>query len=267
MRGPKDLVAHEDNWHTRMGLVFPGERVVFRGMDLFHDLKDMRWIELLLFGITGRRFSDKQIRLFEGIWVLSTSYPDPRIWNNRIAALGGTSRSTALLSISGAMSGSEAKIYGFMPIIGSYDFIARAKERIASGNSLESFVISEIKEYRTIPGYARPIVNADERIMPLYTLANDLSLANGEHTQLAFTIEGILQDHRYRLKMNVAALAAALSADQGLSMHEYYQYLIPCFTAGMLPCFIDTHNRDEGTFLPLSCKRIRYEGKPVRKWQ
>ncbi|MBK8163900.1 MAG: hypothetical protein IPK65_12450, partial [Gammaproteobacteria bacterium] len=148
MKGPKDLLANEDNWHTRMGLVFPGERVVFRGKDLFRDPKDMRWMELLLFGITGRTFSDKQMRLFEGIWVLSTSYPDPRIWNNRIVALGGTSRSTAVLSVGGALSASEAIIYGFKPIIGAYDFIIRAREIIMLNESLESFVISEVKQHR-----------------------------------------------------------------------------------------------------------------------
>lgn len=266
MKGPKDLLENEDNWHTRMGLVFPGERVVFRGKDLFHDLKDMRWMELLIFGITGRRFSNKQIQLFESIWILSTSYPDPRIWNNRVAALGGTSRSTPVLSIGGAISVSEAKIYGFKPIVGAYDFLMRAKERMALNQSLESFVISEIKKYRLIPGYARPIVNMDERIAPLYEIANELGLADGEYTRLAFMIEDILQNNRYRQKMNIAALAAALSADQGLSLHEYYQYLVPCFIGGMLPCFIDTHEHMEGIFLPLSCERISYEGAPVRKW-
>lgn len=249
-----------------MGLVFPGERVVFRGHDLFNDLKDIRWMELLLLGITGRKFTSEQMRLFEGIWVLSTSYPDPRIWNNRISALGGTSRSTAVLSISGAMSASEATIYGFKPIIGAYDFISRARSLMTINNSLEEFVIAEIKKYRTLPGYARPIINSDERIIPLYTLAKKLCLADGEHTRVAFMIEDILQTNRYRLKMNVAALAAALCADQELSLNEYYLYLTPCFIGGMLPCFMDTSHQPAGTFLPVTCERISYKGKPSRKW-
>jgi hypothetical protein len=267
MKGPKDLLANEDHWTTRMGLVFPGERVVFRGKDLFHELKDMRWMELWLFGITGRRFTEKQILLFEGIWTLSTSYPDPRIWNNRVAALSGTARSTPVLAMGAAVSISEAKIYGFKPIVGAYNFIVQAKERITRDESLEDIVLAEIKKFRSIPGYARPIINADERIIPLYTLAEDLEFGDGEYTQLAFEIEKILQHHRYRLKMNIAALAAALSADQGLSSQEYYRYLTPCFIGGMLPCFIDTQNNKEGTFLPLSCNRIAYEGKPNRIWK
>ncbi len=266
MNGPEKLLAHENHWNTRMGLVFPGERVVFRGKDLFHELKTMRWMELLLFGITGRRFDEKQIRLFEGIWTLSTSYPDPRIWNNRIASLGGTARSTPVLAVGAALSISEAGIYGFKPIVGAYNFIANTRKLIEAGEHIEHIVVNELKMYRSIPGYARPIINSDERITPLYELAEELGFHNGGYTRLAFEVEDVLQKHRYRFRMNVAALAAALAADQGLSSQEYYQYLIPCFLGGIIPCFIDTLNRNEGVFLPLTCERIEYEGKADRLW-
>src|SRR5919106_230924 len=87
MRGPEQLFESEDHWVTSMGAWFPGERVVLRGKDLFHDLKDLSWMALLLFGITGRIPDERQVRLFEGIWALSTSFPEPRLWNNRVAAL------------------------------------------------------------------------------------------------------------------------------------------------------------------------------------
>jgi hypothetical protein len=256
----------EDNWNTSMGLVFPGERVVIRGKDLFHELHDMRWMDFFLFGITGRRFDDKQIRLFEGMWVLCTSYPDPRIWNNRIAALAGTARSTSALGVSAAISISEAQIYGFKPIVGAYDFLVQTNQRISSGEDLEHIIITEIKRLRVIPGYARPFGDADERVIPLLDLADRLGLSNGEHTRLAFEIDEFFRSRRYRLRINIAALAAALAADQGLSSFEYNQYVLPCFIGGMVPCYIDTHNRPEGSFLPLSCHRISYEGKPNRKW-
>ena len=266
MKGPLELLAYEDCWKTQIGLVFPGERVVFRGKDLFHEMKDMRWMELLLYGITGRRFNENQIRLFEGIWVLSTSYPDPRIWNNRVAALAGTARSTPILAVGAALSVSEAKIYGYKPIVGAYDFIVQTKTRMAQGEALEEILLRDINKFRSIPGYSRPFGNTDERIEPLLTLADKLGFGHGEHTTLAFQIEEFFEKNRYRLKINVAALAAALSADQGLSCREYYQYLTPCFIGGMLPCFIDTQTSKEGVFLPLSCERITYEGKPPRAW-
>ena len=86
------LADHVGRLKTRMGAFFPGERVVYRGHDLHVDLKDMDWIELYVFGITGRRFSPEQLRLMHALWV-NTSYPDSRIWNNRVAALAGSAHS------------------------------------------------------------------------------------------------------------------------------------------------------------------------------
>ncbi|MFK7815408.1 MAG: hypothetical protein AB8B92_03650 [Gammaproteobacteria bacterium] len=86
----KDILDSEICWETDIGFLFPGERVDIRGKDLFSEYSNKPWMELLLFGVTGREFSAEQIQLFEGIWNISTSYPDPRIWNNRVSALAGS---------------------------------------------------------------------------------------------------------------------------------------------------------------------------------
>lgn len=266
MKGPKELLAHEDHWNTRMGLVFPGERVVFRGKDLFHELKNMRWMELLLFGITGRRFDENQIRLFEGMWTLCTSYPDPRIWNNRVASLAGTARSSCTLSLAGGIAISEAKIYGRGPDIRAIDFLLRTRELLDQGQLLPDILIAEIRKYRGIAGFSRPIVSSDERLVPLLEHAIKLGLGNGYFLNLSFKIERVLQEERYRMKMNIAMLGAALAADQGLSSHEYYQFLVPAFIGGMFPCYLEAQEKQEGVFLPLSCDRIKYEGRNDRLW-
>jgi citrate synthase len=266
VKGPNTLLEHEEHWRTRMGIVFAGQRVVFRGKDLFHQLKNLRWMDLLLYGITGRRFDNRQIDLFEGIWVICTSYPDPRIWNNRVAALAGTSRATATLAVSAATAISEAAIYGGQPVIRSIDFLRRSRKSVAQGQDIVSVVIRELKRFRGIAGYGRPLVNKDERIFPLLELARSLELDEGEYFLHAFLVERTLNDLRYRMKMNIAALIAALAADQGLSAEEYYQYMTLCFSVGFLPCFIDTSHRSEGSFLPLRCTRINYKGTSRRNW-
>ena len=131
MKGPEHLLECEDNWITELGLSFPDQgRAVFRGKDLLNDLCDLPWMGLLLYGITGRILSPNQIELFEGIWVLSSSYPDPRLWNNRVASLAGTARSTASLGVGAAIAVSEASIYGGRPVIRSVDFIKRLKAKV-----------------------------------------------------------------------------------------------------------------------------------------
>lgn len=266
MSVPNILIESEDNWISMMGLAFAGERVVFRGKDLFGDLREMRWMELFLYGITGRRFTENQIVLFEALWSLSTSYPDPKIWNNRVASLAGTARTTGALGISAAIAVSEATIYGFKPIMGAYDFITKVDNERRLNGEIEKIVLASLHKARTIPGYARPRVNKDERILPLLQRACELGLGDGSHVDTAFAIEQILVSKRYRMRMNVAALAAALAADQGLSSDEYYQFVIPCFIAGMTPCFIEASTRTPGAFLPLRCTRVAYEGVPPRSW-
>ncbi len=266
MRGPQTLLDSENHWETDMGAWFPGERVVFRGKDLFQELGDSSWMGLLLFGITGREFTEKQIRLFEGIWTICTSYPDPRIWNNRVAALSGTVRSTSALGVSAATAVSEATIYGRRPDTRTIDFLYRSKKRLESGNTLQEIVQSELKKHKNIFGYGRPLVRTDERIAPLMRLANQLGFADGDFVKLTFSVEKVLLKGRWRMHMNIAAVAAGLAADQGLSTREYYQYLILSFSAGMTACNVDAHTKPEGSFFPLSCNRICYEGVSDRHW-
>lgn len=266
MRGPEALKEAEDNWHTDMGAWFSGERVVFRGKDLFTELNDFSWFKLLMFGITGREFSDKQIQLFEAIWVLSTSYPEPRIWNNRVAALTGTANSTGTLASSASIAVSEAKIYGGQSIFAAINFIQNAKKAQDTGNNLSSFIINNLKTERVIAGYGRPIIRTDERIAPLYKAAKKLGLANGPYVRLAFEVESFLVDNRYRLNINIAGLVAALVSDQGLTPEEHYYFTMLVFSAGSIPCYIDSKNQKEGSFLPLSCERLCYTGEAKRHW-
>jgi len=266
MKGPKILLENEDHWRTRMGLVFAGKRVVFRGKDLFRDLKHTRWMELYLYGITGRQFDDRQIRLFEGMWTIGTSYPDPRIWNNRVAALAGTARSTATLAVSAATAVSEASVYGRRPDIRAIDFLKRSLVLCREGRDLISILKEELQRYRGIPGYARPLINDDERIVPMMALAGDLGYGDGLYVNHAFRIEEVLLSHRYRMKMNGAALGAALAADQGLSVEEYYRFMVPCFNGGILPCYIDAREHEEATLLPLRCSRVVNTGIQKRNW-
>lgn len=266
MKGPDALIQAEDNWQTDMGAAFVGERVVFRGKDLFTELNELSWFKYFMFGITGKVFSNEEISLIEAIWTLTVSYPDPRLWNNRVAALAGTANSTGILGTSAAIATSEASIFGNQINILAIDFIKRANVIDKTNASLLDFIRSEMKKNRIIPGYGRPIVQNDERIQPLIDTANKLNLANGIHFKTALNIEKTLVKSRYRMVMNASGLAAALMADIGLSNQEHYYCSLLAFSAGIIPCHIDASNKREGTFFPLSCSRLNYTGHETRDW-
>jgi hypothetical protein len=266
MNGSQLLEQHVGQLITNVGAFFPGERVVFRGHDLHAALKDMDWLELYLFGITERRYTQQQMKVLHAIWGY-TSYPDARIWNNRVAALAGTTRSTGTLGITAALAISEAQIYGGGPVLRAIEFLVRAKTCVDSGEELEALVRAELKQQRGIAGFGRPIISGDERIMPMMTLVREQGLDGGPHLRLAFEIEKILLAGRWRLQMNYAALSAALAADFGLTPREYYYFVIPAFLAGMPPCYLDASEKPEGNLFPIPCRMMSYEGVDRRRWR
>ncbi|MEZ0149098.1 MAG: hypothetical protein AB9Q19_07240 [Candidatus Reddybacter sp.] len=266
LTGPERLEAYEDNWQTEMGAWFPGERVVLRGKDVFTELNNQTWMEFFIYGLTGKS-SKKIAQLLEGVWVISTSFPDPRLWNNRVAALAATCRSTGVLATAAGVSVSEANIYGLKPIKGSIDFLYRAAEKLKNGEPLEKIIRKELKTYRTVHGYGRPLTNADERVEPLLKFANSIGAGNGPYVKLAFEIEEWFKESRYKYQINIAAVSAALFADCGILPNEKYYMATLAFVAGIYPCYIDSLEKPEGAFMPLSTKRIHYRGKnQLRTW-
>lgn len=249
---------------TRAGKAFVGTRTVFLGQDLHQDLRHADWVDLYMLSITGRRFDARALKLLHAMWVC-TSYPDARLWNNRVAALAGSARSTPALGISAALGMSEATVYGGHPCVRAIDFLTTARRRVAAGEALADVVAQELSQ-RRIFGYGRPIHATDERLPWLLDIAREQGLADGPHLALAHEVEALLVARDARLKMNYAAMTAGLAADLGLSVTEFHHFQLPMLLAGMTPCFIEAAERPAGTLFPLSCEHIAYEGAAKRRW-
>lgn len=262
------LLDYEGPLRTRMGACFPGERAVFRGHDLHADLKDMDWIALYAFGITGRRFSPQQTALLHALWTY-TSYPDPRLWNNRVAALAGSARSTGALGVAAAIAVSEAAIYGWQPEFAAADFLVRAHQRMLAGETLQAILEQELQLHRRILGYGRPVatLQVDERIPAILARMEHEQIAQGPYLQLAFEIERGLARMGRRLPINYGGVVVAIPLDMGFSPRECYLFLLPSFMAGMPPCYLEASQRPEGATFPLRCSQLRYEGPAQRLWQ
>lgn len=263
--GPELLESFEENWETSIGGWLPGEgKVYLRGKEVLTELKDYRWHQYLLYGITGNN-SERVARLFEGIWLISCSFPDPRLWNNQVAALGGTTRSTGVLSSAGALAVTEATIYGLKPIKGVMDFLYRAESKLEKGMLLEEIIKSELKKYRNIYGYGRPLRAQDERVAPLMDFARSIGAGRGRYTELAFKVDEYLRASKYGYSINISGVAAALMADEGYSADEHYHLATLAFTAGVIPCYIDAVEKPEGAFFPTRVTSINYCGVQTTK--
>lgn len=264
-KSPELLEQYEENWKTSMGGWLPKEgKVYLRGKEVLTQLKEYRWHQYLLYGVTGID-SKKLARLYEGIWVISCSFPDPRLWNNQVAALGGTARSTGALSTAGALAVTEATIYGLKPIKGVMDFIYRAAESLDSGNSLEDIIKSELKKYRSIYGYGRPLRANDERVVPLMDFAHSIGAGAGPYTKLAFKIDDYMKASKYGYRINIAGVSAALVADEGITAEQHYHMASVAFSAGIIPCYIDSASKPEGAFFPFRISSVKYSGAQNKK--
>jgi citrate synthase len=266
MKPKVDLTESEENWQTELGGSIPGERVVVRGKDLFSELCDFSWHKMLLLMITGREFEDKTVELLDKMWAHAINYPDPRVWNNRIAALAGTARSTAALGVSAGAAATEAKIYGGQATLDAFTFIVDCADRIDRGENLSDILRNELKTNRVVFGYGRPIVRVDERIKPIQKLIEKYGHDGGKHVRLAYQVDAVLKRERWRLQMNIAGLAAAIGADIGFSAREYYLWLVNGYNAGIVACYGDASSKEEGKLFPLRCERIVYSGVPARAW-
>lgn len=250
---------------SRVGGFVPGERAVFRGQDLHRDLPDIHWVELLLFGVTGRRFSPGEVRICNAVMTF-TSYPDSRLWNNRVAALAGTARSTGNLAVSAALSISEGTLFGGQVCYQSLDFLYRARECCDQDGDLAGFVAGYLACHRHLGGFGRPLTERDERIAPMLALLAEEGLDNGPFLLLARRVEEILQAGRWRYRMNFAALAAAIYGDLGLTPEQYYLAVFPAFLCGMLPCYLEARDKPAGAIMPMPCGAINYNGASPRPW-
>lgn len=266
MNGPELLAANAGILRTKMGAFWPGQRAVFRGHDLHRELRGSDWLDLFVYGITGRHFTPPQLKLLHGIWVI-TSYPDSRIWNNRVAALAGTARSSPALGLSAGMVVSEATIYGGGAGVRAFDFITRAAQAVDAGIALRDFVSAEVSA-RYLYGYGRPIHGNDERLQWLGQLAREQGFGEGKHFQLAFEVgRTLVEIGRPKLRMNYAGMVAPLGADLGLTRREFQLFRVPLFFAGMPPCWIEAADKPEGSVFPISCDKVVYEGVGARPWR
>lgn len=266
MSGPDLLSTHVGVFRTRVGACWPGTRAVFRGQDLHRDLAGASAMDIFLFGITGRRLGDNELRLLDGMWAL-TGYADTRLWNNRVAALTANARSLPSLAIAAGLAASDARVFGGGPAFFAIDFFLRAGQQRQAGDDAETIVAAELAERRRILGYGRPMSSTDERLPPLQALAEREGLAEGPHFKLAFEVEQVLLRRQPFLKLNYAGATAALAADLGLTARQYQLYNVFKTMLGMPPCIVEAAEKPEGTLMPTPCANVIYEGHPPRTWR
>jgi len=251
---------------SRKGGWFPGKGVFNHGYNMMDDFVGKKsYMQIVLLNATGRLPDRKIADWFEAIHIC-LSWPDPRIWCNQIGALAGTSRTSVVAATVSGILASDSRAYGAKTIKGGLEFIQNAFIQYSSGKTVEEIVNAECAKNAGKPyimGFARPIAKGDERVEAMERTAKNLDLEIGKHLKLAYQIEQILIE-KFDESMNINGYMSAFLSDNGFTPDEAYRICSFVVASGVTACYVDSKDKEAGTFLPLHCDDIKYTGKAQR---
>lgn len=237
------------------------------GYDMMNDLVGkVSYMQVVVLNATGR-LPTKELADWIEATHICLSWPDPRIWCNRIGALAGSNRTSALSASCLGVLAAESTSYGIKPLSSGVEFIEHAYEHVSKGLSVEEFIALETKKFGGKPhlmGYARPIAKGDERIPAMEKITENLGFPVGKHLSLAYKIEEVL-NKKFDETMNINGYMTAFLVDQGYTAQEVLRIYSTLVVSGVTACFIDTADRMEGSFAPLKTDDVVYKGAPLRK--
>lgn len=253
---------------TRKGGFVISQGVVYsHGFKLLEELMgEVSYFQLLILNATGR-LPDRPVADWLETSFFTVSYPDSRIWCNHIGSLAGTMQATPIAASCAGLLTADSRLYGPLAVSNSAKFITQALPLKKTGVEVEEIV--EILPRRRpdgtlmIPGFNRPVVSGDERILFLEKLTQELGFEMGAHLTLAYEIEGIISK-KYNEYMNSGGYRAAFLSDQGFSPQEIYRMLSINMTAGITACYCEAADQPGESFFPLRCEDVDYQGKPPR---
>lgn len=245
---------------------FPGKGVFSHGYSMLEELVGKKtYFQILILNATGKLVDKPFADWVEAIYGC-LSWPDPRIWCNQIGALAGTARTSVVAATAMGSLAADSRTYGVFPLIEGVEFIQHALQQHEQGLSAQQIVDDIVARHRGKPyivGYKRPIAKGDERLEVMEKVGRELGFSEGKHLQLAYEIEKVLLA-QFDEGMNINGYMSAFLSDQGFSAQEVYRMFSMLVASGVTACYLDTYRQPAGSFLPLRCEDISYQGPAQR---
>ncbi len=244
-----------------------GKGITTHGYNLLGEIHGKcSMFQVMIMNITGilpeRRLAD----LVEGLFI-SLSWPDPRIWCNKMgvfSALTGSSITSAIAT--GGLAG-DSKMYGpgTGQSIGPF-FDLAYRSIVENGETIESFIEGNCYKHGKLfaPGFARPLAKGDERIPAMRKLALDLGFESGPLENMVNEMESYLEKKSGE-GLNLSGYFTAFMMDQGYSIDEIIGIAAFSVTGGVYASYFEYVNQPPNAFLTLRIDDIEYVGKKARK--
>lgn len=257
--------ARRGTIRTRIGGMVIGKAVWCHGYDMMQELVGQAsYFQVMVLNITGR-LPERRLADWLEAYFIGNSYPDARIWCNHIGSLGGTMQATPVAAACAGILAADSHLYGPGTAHG-IRFFQQALAKKQQGLTAAEIVAAEQRHPGAKPsviGFARPLINGDERIPALERVRVQLGFEIGAHLQLAFEIEEVLRA-KTKEQMNLLGYLAPFLLDQGFSPDEFYRLVSLVVSSGVQACYAEAADQPAETFFPLHCHDIDYQGQPPR---
>lgn len=258
--------ARRGTIHTRIGGMVMGKAVYCHGYDMMEDLVGkVSYFQVLVLNVTGR-LPERRLADWLEAYFIGNSYPDARIWCNQIGSLGGTFQTTPVAAACAGILAADSHLYGSGTLPHGVRFFQKALAKKRAGLTAAQIVQEEQRHPGAKPqviGYARPLINGDERIEALERVRVQLGFEKGEHLQLAYEIEAVIRE-KTNERMNLLGYIAPFLLDQGFSSREIYRLVSVMVSSGVQACYAEAADQPPESFFPLHCTDIDYQGKSPR---
>lgn len=258
-------------FRSKIGGWRPNEAVYNSGYSMLDDLVgSASFFQVLVLNCTGK-LPDKSLADWIEASFVCLSWPDPRVWCNKMGTLAGNMRCTPAAAVTAGVLSSDSRMYAAGALDNGTAFITSALAEKNAGISTKIIIERALNKSQrnasskpAIMGYARPIASGDERIPAMERVTKQLGFEIGPHLTLAYEIDKILR-LEFDESMNILGYCVAFLSDQGLKKSEINTIFSTWVNSGVHACYTEAMRNPPESFLPMHCSDILYLGPSPRE--
>lgn len=251
-----------------IGYFEPGKGSCAYDKNLFIDLVDLNFEEMLYFLLNKKDNIKKEKMKILMELVKTSGFTDPRLWPNRIAGYCGQNRTTVNSSLIASISSIDSKLYGSQPIIRAYRLLKEIKETVNINKKEEiiDYIEKKYKGKMNLPGFNRIINQFDDRVPYMINfIKKEKKEKYNEYIKITKVIQDYMHDE-YKLEMNIAFLASAIFLMSEIEEEQIITiYLSISFLMNTIPSYINGFKSKE-EFIKIEKDDIVYIGEDEKKW-
>lgn len=253
------IFSRKGGWRVGVGIETHGYSL----LDDIHGKCSL--FQVMIMNVTGKLPERRLADMVEGLFICS-SWPDARIWCNKLGAFSAATRTSATAAIAAGGLAGDSKLYGAGAGRAIDAFINSAYQHINVEKwSVGDFIETYAYKYGKLqaPGFARPLAKGDERVVAMRHHANELGYSTGPFESLANLVEDYLSAKEGE-GLNSAGYFVVFMKDQGFTIEQIMGIGAWAISTGVYASYFEYIDQAPEVFLPLKVDDIDYAGPAIR---